>query len=202
MNEELRRKMGEAAIKAANAVGYKNAGTIEFLLDEDGSFYFMEMNTRIQVEHPITEMVTGIDILKEQIKIAYGEKLDIVQENIKIQGHAIECRINAEDYKNGFRPCPGKVENLYTPGGLGVRLDSSVYSGYTIPPYYDSMIGKLIAYGRDREEAIQIMKRALGEFIIEGVNTNIDFQFIILEDENFIKGEYTTKYIEKMLTDN
>jgi len=202
MNEELRRKMGEDAIKAANAVGYKNAGTIEFLLDEDGSFYFMEMNTRIQVEHPITEMVTGIDILKEQIKIAYGEKLDIVQENIKIQGHAIECRINAEDYKNGFRPCPGKVENLYTPGGLGVRLDSSVYSGYTIPPYYDSMIGKLIAYGRDREEAIQIMKRALGEFIIEGVNTNIDFQFIILEDENFIKGEYTTKYIEKMLTDN
>lgn len=202
MNEELRRKMGEAAIKAANAVGYKNAGTIEFLLDEDGNFYFMEMNTRIQVEHPITEMVTGIDILKEQIKIAYGEKLDIVQENIKIQGHAIECRINAEDYKNGFRPCPGKVENLYTPGGLGVRLDSSVYSGYTIPPYYDSMIGKLIAYGRDREEAIQIMKRALGEFIIEGVNTNIDFQFIILEDENFIKGEYTTKYIEKMLTDN
>ncbi|KOR26469.1 acetyl-CoA carboxylase biotin carboxylase subunit [Clostridium sp. L74] len=202
MNEELRRKMGEAAIKAANAVGYKNAGTIEFLLDEDGSFYFMEMNTRIQVEHPITEMVTGIDILKEQIKIAYGEKLDIVQENIKIQGHAIECRINAEDYKNGFRPCPGKVDNLYTPGGLGVRLDSSVYSGYTIPPYYDSMIGKLIAYGRDREEAIQIMKRALGEFIIEGVNTNIDFQFIILEDENFIKGEYTTKYIEKMLTDN
>jgi acetyl-CoA carboxylase biotin carboxylase subunit len=202
MNEELRKKMGDAAIKAAKAVGYKNAGTIEFLLDEDGSFYFMEMNTRIQVEHPITEMVTGIDILKEQIKIAYGEKLNVAQEDIKIQGHAIECRINAEDYKNGFRPCPGTIENLYTPGGLGVRLDSSVYSGYTIPPYYDSMIGKLIAYGRDREEAIQIMKRALGEFIIEGVNTNIDFQFIILEDENFIKGKYTTKYIEKMLTDN
>ncbi len=202
MNEELRKRMGDVAIKAAKAVEYKNAGTIEFLLDEDGSFYFMEMNTRIQVEHPITEMVTGIDILKEQIKIAYGEKLNIKQKDIKIQGHAIECRINAEDYKNGFRPCPGKIENLYIPGGLGVRLDSSVYSGYTIPPYYDSMIGKLIAYGRNREETIQIMKRALGELIIEGVNTNIDFQFIILEDENFIKGEYTTKYIEKMLTDN
>lgn len=202
MNEELRKRMGDVAIKAAKAVAYKNAGTIEFLLDEDGSFYFMEMNTRIQVEHPITEMVTGIDILKEQIKIAYGEKLNIKQKDIKIQGHAIECRINAEDYKNGFRPCPGKIENLYIPGGLGVRLDSSVYSGYTIPPYYDSMIGKLIAYGRNREETIQIMKRALGELIIEGVNTNIDFQFIILEDENFIKGEYTTKYIEKMLTDN
>ncbi|NFI09096.1 acetyl-CoA carboxylase biotin carboxylase subunit [Clostridium botulinum] len=202
MNEELRRRMGDVAIKAAKAVEYKNAGTIEFLLDEDGSFYFMEMNTRIQVEHPITEMVTGVDILKEQIKIAYGEKLNIKQKDIKIQGHAIECRINAEDYKNGFRPCPGKIENLYIPGGLGVRLDSSVYSGYTIPPYYDSMIGKLIAYGRNREETIQIMKRALGELIIEGVNTNIDFQFIILEDENFIKGEYTTKYIEKMLTDN
>ncbi|APQ97213.1 acetyl-CoA carboxylase biotin carboxylase subunit [Clostridium botulinum] len=202
MNEELRKRMGDVAIKAAKAVEYKNAGTIEFLLDEDGSFYFMEMNTRIQVEHPITEMVTGVDILKEQIKIAYGEKLNIKQKDIKIQGHAIECRINAEDYKNGFRPCPGKIENLYIPGGLGVRLDSSVYSGYTIPPYYDSMIGKLIAYGRNREETIQIMKRALGELIIEGVNTNIDFQFIILEDENFIKGEYTTKYIEKMLTDN
>ncbi|MCS4480442.1 acetyl-CoA carboxylase biotin carboxylase subunit [Clostridium botulinum] len=202
MNEELRKRMGDVAMKAAKAVEYKNAGTIEFLLDEDGSFYFMEMNTRIQVEHPITEMVTGVDILKEQIKIAYGEKLNIKQKDIKIQGHAIECRINAEDYKNGFRPCPGKIENLYIPGGLGVRLDSSVYSGYTIPPYYDSMIGKLIAYGRNREETIQIMKRALGELIIEGVNTNIDFQFIILEDENFIKGEYTTKYIEKMLTDN
>ncbi|ABS33905.1 acetyl-CoA carboxylase biotin carboxylase subunit [Clostridium botulinum] len=202
MNEELRKRMGDVAIKAAKAVEYKNAGTIEFLLDEDESFYFMEMNTRIQVEHPITEMVTGVDILKEQIKIAYGEKLNIKQKDIKIQGHAIECRINAEDYKNGFRPCPGKIENLYIPGGLGVRLDSSVYSGYTIPPYYDSMIGKLIAYGRNREETIQIMKRALGELIIEGVNTNIDFQFIILEDENFIKGEYTTKYIEKMLTDN
>ncbi|NFD76506.1 acetyl-CoA carboxylase biotin carboxylase subunit [Clostridium botulinum] len=202
MNEGLRKRMGDVAIKAARAVEYKNAGTIEFLLDEDGSFYFMEMNTRIQVEHPITEMITGVDILKEQIKIAYGERLNIKQKDIKIQGHAIECRINAEDYKNGFRPCPGKIENLYTPGGLGVRLDSSVYSGYTIPPYYDSMIGKLIAYGRNREETIQIMKRALGELIIEGVNTNIDFQFIILEDENFIKGEYTTKYIEKMLTDN
>ncbi|MHB8009965.1 acetyl-CoA carboxylase biotin carboxylase subunit [Clostridium botulinum] len=202
MNEELRKRMGDVAIKAAKAVEYKNAGTIEFLLDEDGGFYFMEMNTRIQVEHPITEMVTGVDILKEQIKIAYGEKLNIKQKDIKIQGHAIECRINAEDYKNGFRPCPGKIENLYIPGGLGVRLDSSVYLGYTIPPYYDSMIGKLIAYGRNREETIQIMKRALGELIIEGVNTNIDFQFIILEDENFIKGEYTTKYIEKMLTDN
>ncbi|GAA0745485.1 acetyl-CoA carboxylase biotin carboxylase subunit [Clostridium oceanicum] len=202
MNEKLREKMGEAAIKAAKAVGYKNAGTIEFLLDSDNKFYFMEMNTRIQVEHPITEMVTGIDLIKYQIKIAYGEKLDLKQEDINLKGHAIECRINAEDVKNGFRPCPGTINDLYVPGGLGVRLDSSVYTGYAIPPYYDSMIGKLICYGNDRKEAIQIMKRALGEFIIEGLPTNIDFQFELLNDANFASGNYDTKYIEKLLTDN
>lgn len=202
MNEKLREKMGEAAIKAAKAVGYKNAGTIEFLLDSDNKFYFMEMNTRIQVEHPITEMVTGIDLIKYQIKIAYGEKLDLKQEDINLKGHAIECRINAEDVKNGFRPCPGTINDLYVPGGLGVRLDSSVYTGYSIPPYYDSMIGKLICYGNDRKEAIQIMKRALGEFIIEGLPTNIDFQFELLNDANFASGNYDTKYIEKLLTDN
>lgn len=199
VDDVLRKKMGDAAIKAAKAVAYKNAGTIEFLLDDDGDFYFMEMNTRIQVEHPITEMVTGIDLVKEQIKISYGKKLSIKQEDIILTGHSMECRINAEDVKNGFRPCPGTIDNLYVPGGLGVRLDSSAYLGYTIPPYYDSMIGKLIVHGRDRQESIQIMKRALGEFIIEGVSTNIDFQFSILNDKNFLQGKYHTKYIENLL---
>ncbi|MDD3223178.1 MAG: acetyl-CoA carboxylase biotin carboxylase subunit [Clostridium sp.] len=197
MTESLRKRMGETAVRAAKAVNYKNAGTIEFLLDKHGDFYFMEMNTRIQVEHPITEMVTGMDLLKEQIKIASGCKLSVKQEDVKIQGHAIECRINAENPEKGFRPSPGKIETLNVPGGLGVRIDSAVFQGYVIPPTYDSMIAKLICYGRDREEAINIMKRALGEFVIEGIDTNIDFQYKILQNKNFESGNYNTSFIAK-----
>jgi acetyl-CoA carboxylase biotin carboxylase subunit len=196
VTEELRKSMGETAVRAAKAVHYNNAGTVEFLLDKDNNYYFMEMNTRIQVEHGITEMVTGIDLIKEQIKIAAGEKLDFSQKDVKIQGHSIECRINAENVKKGFMPSPGKVKDLYIPGGFNVRVDSAVYSGYDIPPYYDSMIAKLIVYGRNREEAVCRMKRALGEFIIEGVHTNIDFQFEIINSDEFIKGTYDTKFIE------
>lgn len=197
ITDSLRKQMGEAAVKAARAVNYKNAGTIEFLLDKHGEFYFMEMNTRIQVEHPVTEMVTGIDILKEQLRISSGEKLSYDQSNIKIQGHAIECRINAENPDKGFMPSPGKIERLYVPGGNGVRIDSAVYEGYTIPPNYDSMIAKLIVHGKDRLEAISKMKRALEEFVIEGVDTNIDFQLKILNNENFEKGKFDTSFIEK-----
>lgn len=197
ITDSLRKQMGEAAVKAARAVNYKNAGTIEFLLDKHGQFYFMEMNTRIQVEHPVTEMVTGIDILKEQLRISSGEKLSYDQSNIKIQGHAIECRINAENPDKGFMPSPGKIERLYVPGGNGVRIDSAVYEGYTIPPNYDSMIAKLIVHGKDRLEAISKMKRALEEFVIEGVDTNIDFQLKILNNENFEKGKFDTSFIEK-----
>ncbi|MBI6872879.1 acetyl-CoA carboxylase biotin carboxylase subunit [Clostridium aciditolerans] len=196
MTEELRKSMGETAVRAAKAVNYNNAGTIEFLLDKNGNYYFMEMNTRIQVEHPITEMVTGIDLIKEQIKIAAGEKLSFLQEDIRINGHAIECRINAEDASRGFMPCPGKVKDMYVPGGFNVRVDSAVYSGYVIPPYYDSMIAKLIVHGKDREEAIKKMRRALGEFIIDGVRTNIDFQFELINCEEFINGNYDTRFIE------
>lgn len=196
MTKELRAKMGETAVRAAKTVKYNSAGTIEFLLDKNMDFYFMEMNTRIQVEHPITEMVTGVDLIKEQIKIAAGEPLSFSQEDIEIKGHAIECRINAEDASRNFMPSPGKIEGLYLPGGFNVRIDSAVYSGYKIPPYYDSMIAKLIVYGKDREEAIWKMRRALGEFIIEGVKTNIDFQFELINDENFIKGTYDTRFIE------
>ena len=162
-------------LRAAKAVNYKNAGTIEFLLDKNNNYYFMEMNTRIQVEHPITEMITGIDLIKEQIKIASGEKLDFTQEDVKLNGHAIECRINAEDPRRGFIPSPGKIQDLYLPGGFNVRIDSAVYSGYVIPPYYDSMIAKLIVHGKNREEAICKMRRALGEFVIEGVTYKYRF---------------------------
>lgn len=196
MTDELRNSMGETAVRAAKAVSYNNAGTIEFLLDNKNNYYFMEMNTRIQVEHPITEMVTGIDLIKEQIKIAAGEKLDLTQKDIKINGHAIECRINAEDTSNGFRPSPGTIRDLYIPGGFNIRVDSAVYSGYSIPPYYDSMIGKLIAYGKSREEAIARMRRALGEFVIEGVDTNVDFQLQLINSKEFINGTYDTKFIE------
>ncbi|MFL0270199.1 acetyl-CoA carboxylase biotin carboxylase subunit [Candidatus Clostridium radicumherbarum] len=199
MNEALRKEMGEIAVKAAKAVGYKNAGTIEFLLDKNGKYYFMEMNTRIQVEHPITEMVTGIDLIKEQIKIAAGEKLELKQEDIRINGHAIECRINAENPEAGFRPSPGKIQRMHIPGGPGVRLDSAAYQGYVIPPTYDSMIGKLIVHGKTREEAINRMKRALGEFVIEGIDTNIDFQFTILNNEVFASGDFDTSFITKVL---
>ena len=197
LNESLRDEMGKAAVRAAKAVDYVNAGTIEFLVDKYGKFYFMEMNTRIQVEHPITEMITSIDIVKEQIKIANGEKLSFTQDDVEIKGHAIECRINAENPSKGFIPSPGKIEFLNIPGGNGIRVDSAVFSGYTIPPTYDSMIAKLIAYGKDREEAINKMLRALEEFVIDGIDSNIDFQIDILNNENFRLGNYDTSFISK-----
>jgi acetyl-CoA carboxylase biotin carboxylase subunit len=199
LTEAMRIKMGEIAVKAAKAVGYKNAGTIEFLVDDALDFYFMEMNTRIQVEHPITEMITGIDLIKEQIKIAAGEKLSYAQEDICISGHAIECRINAEDPEKDFRPSPGKIQQLNLPGGLGVRIDSAVYQGYTIPPNYDSMIGKLIVHAKNREEAIARMKRALEEFVIEGLQTNLEFQLNIINDKDFKKGNYNTGFLKDKL---
>lgn len=199
ISEELRMSMGEVAVKAAKSIGYKNAGTIEFLLDKHGNYYFMEMNTRIQVEHPITEMITGMDLIKEQIKIAYGESLAFTQEDIKLNGHAIECRINAENPSKNFMPCPGEINYLHLPGGLGVRIDSSVYQGYIIPPTYDSMIAKLIVHGRTREEAIGRMERALGEFIIDGVTTNIGFQLEILSNPKFLSGDFDTSFVTSEL---
>ena len=195
LGEKLRSEMGEIAKIAAKACNYKNAGTIEFLVDKDFNYYFMEMNTRIQVEHPITEMITGVDLLKEQLKIASGEPLRFTQDDINIKGHAIECRINAEDPENDFRPCPGTIDELYIPGGIGIRLDSAIYCGYKIPHCYDSMLAKLIAYGENREEAIVRMKRALSEFGIGGVKTNIEFQYSILEMEEFLRGEYDTGFL-------
>lgn len=197
INPELRERMGRDAILAAKSIGYKNAGTIEFLLDKYGNYYFIEMNTRIQVEHPVTEMVTGIDLIKEQIRIAAGLPLSFSQEDVTIRGHAIECRINAENPNKGFMPSPGTVNSLHFPGGFGIRIESALYQGYKIPPTYDSMIAKLIAYGKDREDAIAKMKRALGEFIIEGMDTNIDFLFQILHTEDFEKGNIDTSFIEK-----
>lgn len=199
MTEDLRREMGETAVRAAKAVNYNNAGTIEFLLDKNNNYYFMEMNTRIQVEHAITEMVTGIDLVKEQIKIAAGEELDFSQDDIEIKGHSIECRINAENTEHDFMPSPGKIESMYIPGGFNVRIDSGAYTGYTIPPYYDSMIAKLIVYGKTREQAIATMGRALEEFVIDGVSTNIDFQYDLINSDEFIKGSYDTKYVEKFI---
>lgn len=194
---ELRKTMGEAAVKAAKACGYTNAGTVEFLVDSDKNFYFMEMNTRIQVEHPVTEMVTGIDLIKEQIKIAAGEELGFSQEDVHINGHVIECRINAEDPAHDFRPCPGKIKSIHTPGGFGVRIDSAVYQGYEIPPYYDSMIAKVIVKGADRQEAIQKMKVALSEFLIEGISTNVDFQLNLLRDSEFEKGDFDIGFLNR-----
>lgn len=200
LNEELRAKMGKAAIRAVKAAGYTNAGTIEFLVDKDKNFYFMEMNTRIQVEHPVTEMVTGIDIVKEQIKIASGESLEFTQKDITFRGHAIECRINAENPDKNFRPCPGKITELNLPGGNGVRIDTAVYTGYTIPPVYDSMIAKLIVHAENRDAAIAKMKRALEECVIEGIDTNIDFLFRILSNEHFINNDYDTSFIQKYMS--
>lgn len=197
ISEKLREKMGRAAVKAAKAVNYKNAGTIEFLVDRYGHFYFMEMNTRIQVEHPVTEAVTGIDIVKEQLKISSGEALSFSQEDIEINGHAIECRINAENPEKGFIPSPGKIDFIHFPGGAGVRVDTFIYNGCIIPPNYDSMLAKLIVHGKDREEAICKMRRAISEFIIDGVDTNMDFQFQILKNENFNKGSFDTSFISK-----
>lgn len=199
MTKELRSKMGEAAVKAAKYVNYKNAGTIEFLVDKHMNFYFMEMNTRIQVEHPITEFITGVDLIKEQIKIASGEKLKFSQEDVEIKGHSIEFRVNAEDPSRNFMPCPGRIDGLFMPGGLGVRVDSAIYEGYTISPYYDSMIGKLIVYGKDRNEAINKMRRALGEFLIEGLTTNIEYAFKIIDNEEFSKGNYDTGFVSRNL---
>lgn len=192
MSKELRHEMGNAAVKAAKASGYVNAGTIEFLLENTGKYYFMEMNTRIQVEHPITEMVTGIDMIKEQIRIADGEILLYRQKDVKFQGHAIECRVNAEDPKRKFMPCPGLIQNVLFPGGFGVRVDSALYSGYMVPACYDSMLAKVIVHGRDREEALQRMKRALSELVIDGIETNIDFQYELLERDEIQSGRYTT----------
>lgn len=197
LDNTLRKKMGEAAIKAVKAAKYANAGTIEFLVDKDKNFYFMEMNTRIQVEHPVTEWVTGVDIVKEQLKIASGEKLSFKQEDITFSGHSIECRINAENPYKNFRPSPGEIKELNLPGGNGVRIDTAVYTGYKIPPVYDSMIAKLIVHGKDREEAISKMKRALDECVIDGIDTNIDFLYKILENNNFRSGNFDTSFIKK-----
>lgn len=193
----LRRKMGEAAIKAAKAVNYEGAGTVEFLLDSDGKFYFIEMNTRIQVEHPVTEMVTGIDLIKEQIKIADGQKMKLTQDKVQIKGHAMEVRVNAEDPDSNFRPCPGKIEQFIMPGGMNVRIDTHVHAGAVIPPYYDSMIAKIIAYGRDRSEAIQILNRALNETLIEPVKTTVSLHQRILGIPKFIRGKYSTSFIDE-----
>ena len=197
LSEEKRKEMGEAAVRAAKAAGYTNAGTIEFLLEPDGNFYFMEMNTRIQVEHPVTEAVTGIDLVQEQIRIAAGEPLSFSQDQIRLSGHAIEVRVNAENPDKNFMPCPGVVKNIHFPGGNGIRIDSAIYSDYRIPPYYDSMILKLIAYAPDRDGAIRKLKSALGELIIEGVDTNLEFQYEILEHPAFLEGKTDTAFIEK-----
>lgn len=197
MTDELRARTGEAAVRAAKACGYHNAGTVEFLVDADKNFYFMEMNARIQVEHPVTEMVTGIDLIKQQIKIANGEPLTFTQEDVKLTGHVIECRVNAEEPAKNFRPCPGKIKSLHMPGGFGVRIDTAVYQGYEIPPYYDSMIAKVLVKGADRAEAIQKMKVALAEFLIEGINTNVDFQLNLLRDEDFASGNFDIGFLNR-----
>jgi acetyl-CoA carboxylase biotin carboxylase subunit len=199
LTNDLRKKMGKAAVKAAEAVGYINAGTVEFLLDAHGEFYFIEMNTRIQVEHPVTEEVTGIDIVKEQIRISAGEELGYDQKEIQFQKAAIECRINAEDPFNNFQPCPGPIDFLCVPGGHGVRVDTHVYAGYVISPHYDSMIAKLICYGRDRRTALDRMARALDEFMIRGIKTTIPLHKLILKDPNFRRGRYSTAFVERLL---
>ncbi|WP_166000302.1 acetyl-CoA carboxylase biotin carboxylase subunit [Bacillus sp. Cs-700] len=196
LTASIRSEMGEAAVRAAKAVNYAGAGTVEFIYDQDGNYYFMEMNTRIQVEHPVTEMVTGVDLIKKQIKIADGERLSLTQAEVEMSGWAIECRINAEDPDNGFMPSPGKVKTYLPPGGFGVRVDSAVYPGYVIPPFYDSMVAKLITYGATRTEAIQRMKRALSEFKIEGVKTTIPFHQRLFNHEKFVEGDFNTKFLE------
>ncbi|NLC95145.1 MAG: acetyl-CoA carboxylase biotin carboxylase subunit [Bacilli bacterium] len=199
VSEELREKMGQAAIKIAKYLGYVNAGTVEFIVDREGNYYFIEINTRIQVEHPITEMVTGVDLVKEQIKIAYGHELSYKQENIHFTGHALECRINAEDVDNNFAPSPGKINNLVLPGGFGVRIDSHLYSNYVVPPYYDSLLAKLIVHGQNRKEAIRKMRIALEQFVIEGIKTNIEFQYLIMHNPDFVRGSYDTSFIKRFI---
>jgi acetyl-CoA carboxylase, biotin carboxylase subunit len=199
LDPKLRKKIGELAVKGTKIVGYVNAGTMEFLLDKDDNYYFMEMNARIQVEHPVTEMVTGIDLIKEQIRIASGEKLGYDQSDIRMEGHAIECRINAEDADNNFMPSPGKIDRFHVPGGKGIRVDSHIYAEYVIPPYYDSMIAKLITYGKNRNEAIYIMQRALDEFVIRPLKTTISFYRKVMSDDAFLRGRIDTSYVEKLL---
>ena len=189
--------MGETAVRAAKAAHYENAGTIEFLLDKDRNYYFIEMNTRIQVEHPVTEMVSGVDLIKEQIYVAAGMPLSVTQEDIRLNGHAIECRINAENPEKNFMPCPGTIGQVHLPGGFGVRVDTAVYSGYEIPPYYDSMIAKVIVHDRTRAGAIHKMRSTLGELILEGITTNVDFQYEILNNRDFCAGDFDTSFIEK-----
>ncbi|MGE6629365.1 acetyl-CoA carboxylase biotin carboxylase subunit [Bacillus sp. NPDC077027] len=197
LNADIREQMGQAAVRAAQAVEYTGAGTVEFIYDyHEEKFYFMEMNTRIQVEHPVTEMVTGVDLIKEQIKVASGEPLSLTQEEVKFEGWAIECRINAENPEKNFMPSAGEIKMYLPPGGLGVRIDSAAYPGYVIPPYYDSMIAKVITYGKTRDEAIARMKRALSEFVIEGVHTTIPFHIKLLEHETFVSGNFNTKFLE------
>lgn len=199
LNNDMRKRMGEIAVTAAKAVNYQNAGTIEFIVDASGEFYFIEMNTRIQVEHPITEMVTGMDLIKAQIKIAAKEPLAVKQKDIHIKGHAIECRINAENPLLNFKPCAGTIEELYLPGGRGVRIESALYESYKVPPTYDSMLAKVITFGDTREEAIAIMKRALGEMVIEGIETNVFFQYQLLNEAAFVEGKFDTSFIERNL---
>ncbi|HAB17835.1 MAG TPA: acetyl-CoA carboxylase biotin carboxylase subunit [Verrucomicrobiota bacterium] len=195
----LREKMGKAALRIAETAGYTSAGTVEFIADDRGNFYFLEVNKRIQVEHPITEEVTGVDLVKQQILIALGEKLTLSKNDLQPSGHAIECRINAEDPFDDFRPSPGRIEMYFPPGGGGVRIDSHAYAGYTIPPYYDSMIGKLITHGKDRAEAMNRMSRALGEYMITGIKTTIPFEQVILQDPDFRRGTYNTSFVEQLL---
>jgi acetyl-CoA carboxylase biotin carboxylase subunit len=199
IDSRLRKKMGEAAVKLAKAVGYVNAGTIEFLVDKNLNYYFIEMNTRIQVEHPVTEFITGIDLVKEQIKIALGKKLPFTQRQIKITGHAIECRINAEDVKANFRPAPGKITQLIMPGGIGVRIDTHIYPGYEVPPFYDSMIAKLIVHAPTRKEAIRKMLVALEQFMVDGITTNIEFHYSLLHTQEFISGNVDTGFVARFL---
>ena len=201
INDKTRKKMGQVAVKAVKEIGYTNVGTIEFLVDKNQDFYFMEMNTRVQVEHPITEMVTGIDIIKEQIKIASGQKMLLKQEDIKFTGHVMEARINAENSDKNFMPCPGKITGLHLPGGNGIRVDTAIYAGYTVPANYDAMIAKIIAQGKNREEAIAKLRSAIAELVVEGIDTNTDFILKILENENFKTNQYDTSFVEKeMLT--
>lgn len=198
ISPKLRKAMGKAAVKAAKTVGYTNAGTVEFLLEKTGKFYFMEMNTRIQVEHPVTEWVTGIDLIKEQIRISSGQPLQLKQEDVRLSGHAIECRINAEDPSHNFRPSPGVIKELHFPGGNGVRIDSAIYNGYQIPAFYDSMLAKLIVHADTREEAVLKMRSALGEVIVEGIQTNINYLYDILGHSDYCSGEFDIEFIEKM----